>query len=75
MRETMNEHREGLGKVLLKMYEELSSENFSSKSANHKKKMKTAINALQGIVNYMEDSVVERKVDNDVVCERNGTKL
>ena len=57
------------------MYEELSSEDFSSKSANHKKKMKTAINALQGIVNYMEDSVVERKVDNDVVYERNGTKL
>ena len=57
------------------MNKEVGSEEFSTADDNHKKKMQTAINALQGIVNYMSSKVVERKYDKEAVYERNGTKL
>ena len=71
----MSSYQKKVKDVLKQMNEEISSEEFLTAEDNHKKKMKTALNALQGIVNYMSSKVVERKVDLEVVYERNGTKI
>jgi len=71
----MNQYQKKVKEVLKEMNKEVGSEEFSTADDNHKKKMQTAINALQGIVNYMSSKVVERKYDKEAVYERNGTKL
>ena len=71
----LNKYQEKVKEVVKEMHEEVGSDDFTSADDNHKKKMKTAINALEGIIMYMSTSVVERKHDNDLVCEMNGTKL
>jgi hypothetical protein len=72
---TLTKYQDQVKEILKQMHEEVGSDQFATADDNHKKKMKTSINALQGIINYMSTSVVERKNDNDIVCERNGTKL
>ena len=72
---TLIKYQDQIKEILKQMHEEVGSEHFTTADDNHKKKMKTSINALQGIINYMSTSVVEKKHDTDLVCERNGTKL
>ena len=71
----MKEYEEKLREVVKDMYVEVASEDFASADDSHKKKMKTSMNALQGIISYMSTKVVEREEDNELVYERNGTKI
>ena len=71
----MRKYEEKIAEVVRGMHEEVGSEEFVTADASHKKKMKTAINALQGIISYMLTKVVEREEDNELVYERNGTKI
>tara|TARA_Y100001938_G_C7898938_1_gene333619 strand:- start:431 stop:658 length:228 start_codon:yes stop_codon:yes gene_type:complete len=71
----LTKYQEKVSEVVKEMHEEVGSDDFTSADDNHKKKMKTAINALEGIISYMSPSVIDRKNDNELVYERNGTKL
>jgi hypothetical protein len=71
----LTKYQDKVEEVLKDMHEEVGSEEFVTADASHKKKMKTAINALQGIISYMSTKVVEREKDNELVYERNGTKI
>lgn len=70
----MDQYQEKIHEVLEQMNKELTSEEFTTAEDSHKMKVKTAINALQGIADYMSAGVVERKVAKEYESERIGAK-